>query len=209
MNARQPPADLSRSRAHRAAARARHLVAPPAEPPAREAARQRTWSERELAWLRLAHRASAHPGIERFFIAVSKVGDGAAWLLVIALLPWMSPVSGTPCAARMLGGGLANLIIYVALKRSVARPRPFVACADVRACTRALDRYSFPSGHTLHAVAFTVVLAEYFPYAAALAGCFALLVATSRLVLGLHYPTDVAIGAAIGATTASVMFCLF
>jgi len=65
-----------------------------------------------------------------------------------------------------------------------------------------LDRYSFPSGHTLHAVAFTVVATAHVPALAPILWPFAALVAASRVVLGLHYPTDVLAGALIGAALA-------
>jgi undecaprenyl-diphosphatase len=67
-----------------------------------------------------------------------------------------------------------------------------------------LDRYSFPSGHTLHAVSFTIVTTAHAPELAPILVPFALLVAASRVVLGLHYPTDVAAGAFIGMLLASV-----
>ena len=62
-----------------------------------------------------------------------------------------------------------------------------------------LDPFSFPSGHTLHAVAFTVVAATHYPPLAALLVPFTLLIAASRVVLGLHYPSDVLVGAVLGA----------
>ena len=66
-------------------------------------------------------------------------------------------------------------------------------------CVRALDKFSFPSGHTLHAVAFAVVFSWHFPlYGVALIP-MVVLIAVSRVALGLHYPSDVAAGAAIGA----------
>ena len=62
-----------------------------------------------------------------------------------------------------------------------------------------LDEYSFPSGHTLHAVSFTLIAVHYYPKLAWLLLPFAVLVALSRVVLGLHYPSDVLAGALLGA----------
>ena len=62
-----------------------------------------------------------------------------------------------------------------------------------------LDEFSFPSGHTLHAVSFGIVAAGWFPVLALPLALFAVLVAMSRVVLGLHYPSDVLAGAALGA----------
>ena len=71
-----------------------------------------------------------------------------------------------------------------------------------------LDAFSFPSGHTLHAVAFTLVALNYYPALAPTLVAFTLLTAGSRVVLGLHYPSDVLAGAALGAGIAAASFCL-
>ena len=78
------------------------------------------------------------------------------------------------------------------------RERPYVTFAGILAGTPPLDRYSFPSGHTLHAVCFAVLGSHYLPELALPLAGFAVLVALSRVVLGLHYPTDVAAGALLG-----------
>lgn len=65
---------------------------------------------------------------------------------------------------------------------------------------RPLDHFSFPSGHTLHAVLFSVMLGTYFPALLPVLLVFSVLVALSRMVLGLHYPTDVLAGAGLGLT---------
>ena len=70
--------------------------------------------------------------------------------------------------------------------------------------TAPLDKYSFPSGHTLHATAFSIVVLYYMPELGWLVIPFALLVAMSRIILGLHYPTDVLAGALIGALLSTV-----
>jgi undecaprenyl-diphosphatase len=70
------------------------------------------------------------------------------------------------------------------------------------------DEFSFPSGHTLHAVAFAGIAVWYFPALALLLLPFVVLTALSRIALGLHYPSDVVAGAGIGAAVAlgSLMF---
>ena len=65
-----------------------------------------------------------------------------------------------------------------------------------------LDRFSFPSGHTLHAVGFSLVAAAYYPELAPLLSGVTVMVAASRMVLGLHYPSDVLAGATLGAGVA-------
>ena len=67
-----------------------------------------------------------------------------------------------------------------------------------------LDRYSFPSGHTLHAVSFAWQATVHFPELGWVLVPLAALIAASRVVLGLHYPTDVLAGAAIGASLAEL-----
>jgi undecaprenyl-diphosphatase len=82
------------------------------------------------------------------------------------------------------------------------RERPFASHVNVQAWVEPLDRYSFPSGHTLHAALFLTMLAHYFPVIALIILPFGLSVAASRVILGLHYPSDVVIGALMGWTLA-------
>ena len=84
------------------------------------------------------------------------------------------------------------------LKRWLIRERPFISFPAINCGTPPLDRYSFPSGHTLHAACFQVMLTVAEPALALIVLPFTLSVAASRVVLGLHYPSDVAAGALIG-----------
>lgn len=170
--------------------------------------RRRAWTarERELAiWL---YRASSSRAIAWTLRTVSWLGNGVLWYLLIATLPFWGGRTGLANAAYMIALGLVNLVFYKALKQHVARPRPYVVCPEIRARCRSLDEYSLPSGHTMHAVAFSLVLAHYHPALGWPLWAFTVLVALSRVVLGLHYPSDVALGAAIGWLTATFMLVI-
>ena len=67
-----------------------------------------------------------------------------------------------------------------------------------------LDEFSFPSGHTLHAISFTMVALAYYPALVVLLVPFTVLVALSRVVLGLHYPSDVLAACLIGGALGSL-----
>jgi len=170
--------------------------------------RQLLWIERERSFARWMHSASARPWVVLWLNVVSRLGDGWMWYAVILALPWLDHVDGTTCAIRMFAVGAVNLLIYLIVKRTIARPRPYRTCPGIRACARSLDEFSFPSGHTLHSVAFSVILTAYYPTFALFVWPFTVLVAISRIVLGLHYPSDVVVGGLIGAVTALVSFNL-
>jgi undecaprenyl-diphosphatase len=98
--------------------------------------------------------------------------------------------------------GIAGLLIYKLIKATTGRARPYMLDSKIRLGTVPLDQYSFPSGHTLHAVSFTLIIIAHYPGLTGLLLPFTLLVALSRVILGLHYPTDVLIGGVIGAALA-------
>lgn len=162
-------------------------------------ARREVWVERDLLWAQWLHRVARHPTPVKALVVVSKLGDGLFWYLLIISLALVGGTNGRDVAAQMSLAGLLNLPLYFWLKHSIGRPRPFVACPDIRACVRALDKFSFPSGHTLHAVAFAAVFSWYYPMIGAALIPMVLLIALSRVALGMHYPSDVAAGALIGA----------
>jgi undecaprenyl-diphosphatase len=92
--------------------------------------------------------------------------------------------------------------LYKTLKLFTRRERPCDYATEIIALVPPLDRYSFPSGHTLHAVSFSTVAIYYFPALAWILVPFTMLVASSRIVLGLHYPSDVLVATLIGLALA-------
>lgn len=140
----------------------------------------------------------------RFFAAVSRLGDGWFWYALILMLPLLHGRFGALVSLHLVLTGVCCLLVYRWVKRSTSRPRPFHEMPGLIRREPPLDEFSFPSGHTLHAVGFTLVLASHLPLLAWLVLPFTLLVAVSRPVLGLHYPSDVLAGAVIGAAVAIV-----
>jgi undecaprenyl-diphosphatase len=99
---------------------------------------------------------------------------------------------------------VAGVLIYKLLKHFLVRERPYISHGAIQLGAAPLDRYSCPSGHTLHAVSFTLLFGHVEPVLSLVALPFAVLVALSRVILGLHYPSDVLVGAAIGITLAQI-----
>ena len=142
------------------------------------------------------------------FRGVSRLGDGVVWYALMGILLLAHGMGAWPTVGRMALAGLISLAIYKWLKTRTSRPRPCQVYAAISAAAPALDRFSFPSGHTLHAVSFSLVACAGYPQLASMLYPFALLVAISRPILGLHYPSDVLAGALIGALVAQFVLLI-
>lgn len=151
-----------------------------------------------------ANRWGGQRVIGRGFALVSRLGDGVFWYVLIGMLALFGGMRGMQAAAHMAATGLVALALYRALKGCTRRPRPFRSCTNVIAHIPPLDEFSFPSGHTLQAVSFTLVATAYYPLLAVVLGPFTVLIATSRVVLGLHYPSDVMAACVIGGALGTV-----
>jgi undecaprenyl-diphosphatase len=163
---------------------------------------------REHAWLQRVNGARLPDWEVGVFRLASRLGDGVFWYaLMLALIAWHG-MDALPAVLQMIVAGLAGTLVYKWLKGAIERPRPFQACPTICCLTAPLDRFSFPSGHTLHAVVFSLVVTAHYPALGWLVWPFTALVAASRLVLGLHYVSDVAVGALLGGTIAALALAL-
>lgn len=163
----------------------------------------------ELGVCRTLNRSSDVATVRRLFSLISWLGNGWFWYALIGLQLALEGRRGILPALHMLSTGAIGVTAYKLIKELAVRERPYISDSAITCACAPLDRYSFPSGHTLHAVSFTLLLAHYCPTWWPLLVSFTLLVAASRVILGLHYPSDVAAGALLGGGLAGSSLKLY
>nr|WP_110665105.1 phosphatase PAP2 family protein [Salinicola halophilus] len=150
---------------------------------------------------RLSHRLadlSRHPPTLKLFQWVSRLGDWPAWVLLSLCQPLWHGREGWMIAAHWGVTAAVAALVYRTLKTRLCRERPYITFTTIRCSMPPVDRYSFPSGHTLHAVMFLLLITPTTPSLLPVVFPLALLIAASRVVLGLHYLSDVLVGALLG-----------
>lgn len=166
-------------------------------------ARLQYWDERLCVRV---NRGARQRSVVLVLQAVSWLGNGLFWYaLMLALLLADAHGAALPVLHMAFVGAVCTCC-YKMVKHSTVRSRPYEVNPLVSAGAAVLDRFSFPSGHTLHAIAFTLVACFYLPGLWVILVPFTLLTAVSRVALGLHYPSDVIAGGALGALIAGASF---
>lgn len=155
------------------------------------------------------NRACHYHLIKKMFTVISRLGNGVFWYVLMALLPLFYGSESIMIVVQMIVAGLSGTLVYLYLKKSTKRPRPYAVNGSIELGTQPLDQYSFPSGHTLHAIGFSTIVCYYYPEFIAFLVPISILVAVSRMILGLHYPSDVLVGAGIGFTTSAMVLSIF
>lgn len=163
--------------------------------------------QRLTSWDRAASQCCNrmnHHFIGEALALISRLGDGWAWFAVIGILPVWYGVTAWEVSLVMVVTGAVATLIYKLIKNTTHRLRPCEESDGLLLTVAPLDRFSFPSGHTLHAVCFTVIACSVYADLMWALIPFTVLVAISRLVLGLHYLSDVLVGAMIGGSLGSI-----
>lgn len=155
------------------------------------------------------NKACHYTMINKSFSVISRLGNGIFWYALMILLPFIYGLSATLVVLQMAIAGLSGSLIYYILKRGIERPRPYVVNDLIKLGTQPLDQFSFPSGHTLHAVGFSTIVCFYYPEFTLVLLPVTALIAISRMLLGLHYPSDVLVGAGIGLLMAMLVLNIF
>ena len=164
----------------------------------------RVLNDREIPLCMFFNRMNRRRHISAFFGVISKLGDGPVWYLFAAINLIVFGQEAWMMILHMAVVCVPTILIYKWLKKSTSRVRPYAYDHSIRRSVAALDQFSFPSGHTMHAVGFSTVILHHQPHLVWLFLPFTILVALSRVILGLHYPTDVIFGALLGYLLAIV-----
>jgi undecaprenyl-diphosphatase len=150
---------------------------------------------RAMCWLLGRPSAERSARVAR---QISRLGDGPFYAVAAAAL-WYAAVPGADIFTRLLlAAFLIELPLYLLLKNLIRRPRPADAVESLSAFIRPSDRFSFPSGHTAAAFVFAATVAACFPLWAPLALVLAAAIGLSRVLLGVHFPSDIVAGAVLG-----------
>ena len=147
------------------------------------------------------NRSGIHASLVRFSRVISASADGVLYVLLAAGLYWQYGMADALLCAMLLAFAIERPV-YFMLKNGFKRNRPQQAIKDFRSVITPSDQFSFPSGHTSAAFMVATLVSYFFP--ALLIGLYlwALSVAFSRVVLGVHFPSDTLMGMVLGIATA-------
>ncbi len=139
---------------------------------------------------------------------ISRLGDGGFYLFVGMFLAVFEPSTGLSFLLVGLFAYVIELPLYLTLKNTIKRDRQCDAL-PVNAYIVPSDKFSFPSGHSAAAFVFATLVMNFYPAYAELAYACAAVVGISRILLGVHYPSDIAAGALLGVSSALFAIHLF
>lgn len=129
---------------------------------------------------------------------ISKTGDGHIYLIAGLLLWWLEPQDGKLFLYTGLLAYALELPLYLLLKKLFKRQRPCDLLQNFKAHLTPSDKFSLPSGHTAAAFLMASLVASFYPSVSVLVYIWASLIGLSRVLLGVHYPSDILAGAALG-----------
>ena len=164
---------------------------------------------RDHKLMRKVNHWAAPRWIRVWALAATRAGDGWLWYLA-GLIVFV--VGGEQRLTAVASAGSAALVgvgLFMLIKRVSGRKRP---CEIEPHCWAHLlppDQFSFPSGHTITAFAVALSFGAFYPIALPLLLFCAISIAISRILLGMHFLSDVAVGAILGSGLGLVSYSLF
>ncbi len=164
---------------------------------------------RDYRLMRRLHRWRAPRWVRYWMLSATRLGDGWLWYSLGAiLLAFGGPARYEAVAAASIAAA-ASIFLFQKLKRASRRPRPCQLEPHCWANVLPPDQFSFPSGHAMTAFAIALVVSTYYPQLEWPLYFIATSIAISRIVLGMHFLSDVMAGAVLGSGLGYVSLALF
>jgi undecaprenyl-diphosphatase len=166
-------------------------------------------SSRDHRLMRKVNQWRAPKWIRLWAIAATRAGDGWLWYLTGLLVLLFGGETRFTAVAAASSAAFVGSCTFVTIKKLSGRKRP---CAIEPHCWAHLlppDQFSFPSGHTITAFAVAVSLSAFYPVLTGPLLFCAVSIAVSRILLGMHFLSDVVVGAILGSGLALTSHSLF
>jgi undecaprenyl-diphosphatase len=148
-------------------------------------------------WLSRLQQRSGAAHLNRW---ISRSGDGPLYVAIGLLVYFTQPINYLDFIKVGLLAFLIELPCFMLLKAAIRRDRPFVKIPESRSIIQPSDKFSMPSGHTAAAFLMAGVISYFYIEYIVLVYLWAFAIGTSRVVLGVHYPSDVLAGAMLGSS---------
>jgi undecaprenyl-diphosphatase len=164
---------------------------------------------RDHKLMRKVNKWPAPKWVRLWAIAATRAGDGWVWYICGLAILLFGGDNRVPAVAAAGSAAVVGVGLFTLLKKLSGRKRPCEIEPHCWANVLPPDRFSFPSGHTITAFAVAISLGSFYPDLLGPLLLCALSIAASRILLGMHFLSDVAVGALLGCGLALASHSLF
>lgn len=155
------------------------------------------------------NRIQQRPTIISAFRTISHTGDGHLYVALGLFLFYLQTFQSLAFIKTALIAFLVEIPCFIMLKALIKRDRPFVHLTDCSIAITPSDKFSMPSGHTAAAFLMAFLVSHYYFEFSVMAYLWAAGIGISRVILGVHYPSDIIVGAILGMSCAYLSLAMF
>lgn len=164
----------------------------------------------DMAFFRLLASVNLPKSLMYSLILLVRSGDGWIWALIASALWLFLPFAEMErVVLHCILAFAISLAIYFPVKFTGRRLRPYEKGLPVKPQVPPLDKYSFPSGHTMNNLAVALTLASHFPVLSLPAIAIPILLGALRVLFGVHYLSDIIGGGVLGAFAFTIAKAFF
>jgi undecaprenyl-diphosphatase len=159
--------------------------------------------------MRRVHKWKPPRWFRILMILATRLGDGWLWYGLGVILLFYGGQHRFAAIGAAGSAAVAGIFLFRALKKTSRRQRPYEVEPHCWSSILPPDRFSFPSGHSITAFAVALSVGLFYPDLQGVLLTVAFLIASSRIILGMHFLSDVLAGSAIGVTLGVVSYHFF